>query len=234
MRPVTIFKKLILIALLLLILPAGTHAADQSNSGKIIINVRDENNNPYVGNWFLYNGSTNKGMMVRNGSGGETFNFDPGIYFIEAQPKETIRPYRLIRSDNPQALATGETITFDIQYFQTEDQKNSPQVPVAPATTAEIAPQEPIAIAPAPENTIAPAPAPVDNSTDTSAQDPNGRTYMGPEAISEPISAPITDTTPDTASNTTKPKELAKTGSPVLLLFAFSGLLGGVVSRKKK
>jgi hypothetical protein len=236
MKSAQIFKKIILIAILFLILPNASKAADEINLGKIIVNIHDENNNAYVGNWFLHNGITANGTVVRNGSSGETFNLEAGTYFIEAQKSDNIRPYRLIRSDNPQTVTAGETITFDIQYFQTEDQKNNPGTFAEPVIAEPAAEPAPIVIAPAPSaDYTADTTASDDNAEDTSSSDQFGRTYMGPEepiAISAP--AEPTETVTDEIDQAT-PIELAKTGPEAsLLLLAISGLLGGIITMRKK
>ena len=98
----------------------GGRAAEVEDQGTIVINVYDENGDEFAGNWYLHQGINERGMVVRNGSNGETFLFSDGTYYLRAHGK-TDAPYPLIHSDNPQALEIGETITYNVQYFATEE-----------------------------------------------------------------------------------------------------------------
>jgi len=60
-----------------------------------------------------------------NGSGGETFSAPAGTYYLEYRNVPPTYNFRSLRSDNPQTLEIGGTITFNIQYFKTEEQKGS-------------------------------------------------------------------------------------------------------------
>ncbi|MBN2306518.1 hypothetical protein JXD20_00875 [Candidatus Peregrinibacteria bacterium] len=109
------------VALLTIIyVPFGTLAAE---TGAIAISVQDENGDSFIGNWYLHRGTTIHGFLVRNGSGSESFQVDTGSYFLEVRAVPVNHPYYLIHSDNPQYLDSGDTVTFNVQYFETEEEK---------------------------------------------------------------------------------------------------------------
>ena len=119
------FKKLNLIFISFLLLavlaPLGSLAADDT-TGQIIISIVDEDKNNFPGMWYLRQGGIN-GAVVRNGTYGENFNYNPGIYYLQVHPKNYDHPYYLLSSTNPQTLVTGGSINFQIQYFKTEADK---------------------------------------------------------------------------------------------------------------
>lgn len=222
---------LLALALIGLLIPNATLAYEGADQGKITIRVTDETGSTIAGNWYLYNGISEKNPLVRNGAKGENFTFPAGTYFFEAQPASSVRPYRLIRSENPQRLLAGGSITFSVQYFKTEEQKKAaianstsgtsaePQ-PIVPATVTEPEPIPPV---------ILPAVSPA-----LSAPKPT-RTPLTSAESYPPITAP---STPESAADTpagNQAMSLAVTGpamaTPALL--AFSILLSALVLRKK-
>lgn len=243
----------------LAILISGAYAAAPvvPDTGNVEIRVIDEKNQKFSGNWYLHQGVNEKGMVLRNGSSGEKFSMPVGNYYLEAQRKDALHPYYFLMSKNPQTLPGGESILFEIQYFPTEEardaaEKNYTEGQSVSAPTPNPAPAPapaPIpapAPAPAPTPTVkkapitekAPVSAPTESKTTETAKkavkkDTTSRTYLGPRVILRPQ---VTENQPaeTAADETKKPLELAATGAPgVLLLMTISGLIGGVVTRKK-
>jgi len=114
------------LAILLLavnLFPVGSYAYDRDedpNLGTITIDVIDQDGNEIGGAWFLHQGSGDQGLIVRNGTKGETFKKNNGFYFIRAH---NIKNYeaRVIKGENPQNLFAGETVHFTVQYFETAE-----------------------------------------------------------------------------------------------------------------
>jgi len=229
-------KYMILIIFLLFAFPASAFTAEVNNQGTIIINVYDENNKPYIGNWYLYQGTTNSGQLVRNGSSGEKFSFPAGVYFLEVLKKEIRYPYHMIRSDNPQTLIAGQTITYYAQYFQTSEQMANPPALSGPSAPAETSGTS--------ESSVSPDTSSTDTeATDTSAgsaspAEPTGtiysRTYMGPRVTMEDVTGGSAPTSSGSGGLSSQPLQLAQTGSPAFLLLIFSSLIGGIAIARKK
>ncbi len=117
LRTISIF---LFVALLTLgFIPLGTFAESTST---VIISVQDQDNLALSGDWYLHQGTTINGFLVRNGSAGETFQVDSGSYFLEVRNLISSHPYYLLHSDNPQFVEEDATITFNVQYFETEEQ----------------------------------------------------------------------------------------------------------------
>jgi len=121
------FWVLLLVATLI---PMQSLAAEPTDMGKITVDVRDENGVKMIGDWYLHQGTTDQGLVLRNGTKGEEFNFTAGVYFIEVRNLK-LYPFYKVFSGNPQTLKIGGAITYTVQYFKTEAQK-------AKATSAPI------------------------------------------------------------------------------------------------
>jgi hypothetical protein len=142
--------------------PMRALAADPTDLGKITIEVSDQNGTSLSGDWYLHSGKTEANDTVRNGSKGEVFDFPAGTYFLEVRNLK-LYPFYKIFTANPQTLNVGDGIQFDVQYFQTEDQKNgatNAPVMIEPAASQTV----PVVVTPSPAPApivTAPAPAPV-------------------------------------------------------------------------
>ena len=202
---------------------------EEVNLGTININLYDQNYDDFRGDWYLHQGTTIMGRVVRNGTSDETFDIENSVYFLEIRKIWETHPFYLVHSDNPQTLEAGGNITFNVQYFETEEQMlariDSGDQPPAPEPEPE--PEEP---APEPEpEEPAPEPEPEPDPEDS-------RTYMGPEGTHPPAApAPAPAPAPVYAApDFSTPPVLAQTGAPVLMFLAGSVLLGGLITRRKK
>lgn len=130
-----VIKKLFAASLaIMLIVPlGGLLAADEK--GEITIEVINESGEPYVGSWFLHQGPNQLGIIKRNGSSGETFKMDTGRYFIVANGKGTHR-YTQVISENPQSIKVNGEITYKVQYFKDESERNKVRAQVEAAKKA--------------------------------------------------------------------------------------------------
>ena len=106
----------------MLIIPLGTLFA-ASEKGSIVVQVVDENNKPFIGQWALYQGPNSLGYAKRNGSKAENFNFNTGVYFIVANGKGTHR-YTQVISANPQTLKENGKVIYKLQYFKTKAERD--------------------------------------------------------------------------------------------------------------
>lgn len=111
-----------------------------TGQGKVIVSVADDQNQAFSGEWYLHSGTTSTGSLVRNGSSGESFNIDAGTYYLEVRGLVHTYPYYYVFSSNPQILAENDTITFNVQYFKTQDAmltaSGHPPVVQTPQTTS--------------------------------------------------------------------------------------------------
>lgn len=118
-------KKTFLIFLCLLILPLSVFAAygdDPDLQGTIVITLKDAKGENVKGDWYLHQGSSQEGLVVRNGIGSDKFLKNPGNYFLEIRNTKTHGAYTL--EENPaQSLNTKETITYHITYYIDEEAK---------------------------------------------------------------------------------------------------------------
>lgn len=117
----TISLSLFVALLTVILIPFGSLLAAEPE-GTVIISIQDENGEAFSGDWYLHQGTTINGFVVRNGSAGEVFQADFGSYFLEVRNLLGDHPYHLLYSDNPQFLSENETITFNVQYFETEEE----------------------------------------------------------------------------------------------------------------
>lgn len=98
-------------------LPLASGAAME---GTITVSVQNEDEDGFSGDWYLHQGTTISGMLIRNGSSSETFDVDTGTYYLEVRGVPNDRPYYYLHSENPQTVDEGETVIFNVQYFETE------------------------------------------------------------------------------------------------------------------
>ena len=89
--------------------------------GTVNVSVQNEDGETISGDWYLHTGTSVSGFLLRNGSAGETFDVDAGTYFLEVRALPGDYPYYLIHSDNPQSVDEGGEITFNVEYFETEE-----------------------------------------------------------------------------------------------------------------
>ncbi len=235
----TIFTALFVMAFL----PLSALAQQSNENGTVKIIITDENRNPFSGNWFLHQGTSIKGHLVRNGSSGEEFSMPAGHYYLEAQRKSSRYPLVWLKSVNPQTLEAGKTLRWELQYFKTQEELDAAKNAPAPAPTSA-----PTAPASKPEPNPAPKPTPTLLPAKTTTSPAVKRTVsINPNSyktVPDFNSSPTTsDTT--TASHEVVPQsealvpreagmQLAQTGNPALLLLVFSGLMGGLAVRKRK
>lgn len=135
----------LMICLTVLMFAPFSTLAEEPTIGTIIVSVVDETGETISGNWYLHRGSTEGGFLVRNGSFSEKFQMDAGNYYLEVRGQVSSHPYYLVHSDNPQYLYGGSSITFNVQYFETQEQKlaasgNAPaaQSPELAGTTSQL------------------------------------------------------------------------------------------------
>lgn len=95
--------------------PFAALAQDATASGTITISVTDQDGKSIAGNWFLYQGISDTGLLIRNGSIGESFSIAPGNYFLQTQ---SVAGYNsgTVTTANPQTLADGGHLRFRISY----------------------------------------------------------------------------------------------------------------------
>ena len=125
------------LALLLVTLLPFQSFAQEEDMGTIVINILDGEGEAMTGNWFLHRGISRLNTTVRNGANSETFLFSWGTYFLETQPVHQ-HPFHMVESENPQLLMPGETITYNVFYFKTEEEMvmatgELPDTPIAAA-----------------------------------------------------------------------------------------------------
>ncbi len=237
------YKKLLFALLIATLLPLTSLAVDiEKEKGTVTINVYDENNQKFSGNWFLHQGTSTKGRIVRNGTSGETFDIDDGNYYLEAQRKNSRYNYYIIYSNNPQTLEIDGEITYKIQYFKTQEDFETAKANGDTTPTPTPTPEPPTptpAPTPTPEPPT-PTPTPIPTPTNPTAD----RDYLGPDPSSSnyvPLFniSPVDNATEQTTESENElsqnlPLQLAETGNPALLLLVISGLAGGLAVRKRK
>jgi len=95
------------------------------NKGTVAVNVADGSGNAISGNWYLHQFNIN-GIVPRNGSSSEVFQINPSTYYLEARLAGSYGAYWL-KSTNPQPVSAGQTITFDLVYYATQEAKEQAQ-----------------------------------------------------------------------------------------------------------
>jgi len=98
-----------------LMAPAITLAQSANASGTITVSVSDQDGKSMTGSWFLYQGVSDAGLLIRNGSVGESFQIAPGNYFLKTQ---SVAGYNsgMVTTSNPQSLTDGGHVRFRISY----------------------------------------------------------------------------------------------------------------------
>ncbi|MBU0577834.1 hypothetical protein KJ742_05195 [Patescibacteria group bacterium] len=128
----SLFKKASIAFLSLFILsfiPFVTFAEEDPSLGTITINTRNQEGEAITGNWYLHQGGTINGSVIRNGLSGETFQVDPGSYYLEARKATGIYDFYdvyQITTENPQSVVAGGITTFNITYYETEEDMLNP------------------------------------------------------------------------------------------------------------
>lgn len=116
-------------------------AMAESPQGTVTVSIQDAAGQAFSGDWYLHQGTTINGFLVRNGSAGETFDVNVGNYFLEVRGLAGDHPYYTIYSDNPQTVEENQSITYNVQYFETEEQMliatGNPPDPVTLGPTEE-------------------------------------------------------------------------------------------------
>jgi hypothetical protein len=229
-----LFTQLIILFVLLTAVPLTIFAADYENPdlGTIVINIKNQNGESIVGNWYLHQGGIN-GPVPRNGSSGETFKLEDGIYYLEVRFTDYYKAYYL-SGDNPKTLLPGDIATFSVTYYPTQEDMEA-------SLSAEVPEPEPEA-----EPVIEPEP------------EPEAEPVIEPEVTVIPVYAPDFSTPPvsDVPDFSTAPAtsgtgqiagasedydwdiagiQLAQTG-PGLLFLLVPSVIGGlcVATRRKK
>lgn len=205
---------------------------EEASLGTINVNLYDQNYEDCGGDWYLHQGTTIKGLIKRNGISDETFDIENGVYFLEVRKIWETHPFYLVHSDNPQTLEAEGDVTYNVQYFETEEQMlarmDAGDQPPAPEPTPE---PDPEIDEPEPE------PEPVVDSEPVEpvvVVDPaDSRTYMGPEGT-HPPAAPAPAPTAYVVEEFSTPPALAQTGAPALILLIGSAIFGGLIARKRK
>lgn len=115
-------RKITVLILIILIIPFIALAEEGDDLGTITINTVAQDNNAISGKWYLHRGGAN-GTVVRNGLSGETFNVEVGTYYLEARRTSGGDVYKAyqITTENPQSVAAGESATFNVRYYRTQE-----------------------------------------------------------------------------------------------------------------
>ena len=214
------------------IIPFTALAAEsEPTTGTVVINVTDEYGDDVSGNWLLHFGT----RTIRNGMRSYSFETDPHSYTLEARAANNY-PYRVITTENPQMLEAGETITFDVMYFKTEEDMIAAEArdyAILGKTEKEVAAEE--VVVEEEEEEEAPAPA-VTTPTKPSLPVVYAPTFeTAPQPyVPEFTEAPAgNEEAPVEESNIMAVPALAATGPGLLALLAASAM-GGIIAGKKK
>lgn len=199
---------------------------EEASLGTININLYDQNYEDFIGNWYLHQGTTIKGRLIRNSISDETFDIENGVYFLEVRKIWKTHPFYLVHSDNPQTLEAEGEITYNVQYFETEEQM------LARMNDGDLPPEPEPNPAPEPEPVVEPEPEP--EPEPVVVVDPaDSRTYMGPEGTRPPATpapAPVVYVVEEFST----PPALAQTGAPALMLLIGSAIFGGLIAKRRK
>ncbi len=228
----SIINKLAIIIIAFGFVTTAAIAADYDpNKGTVVVNVADGNGTAIPGNWYLHQFNIN-GTVPRNGSSGETFQIASGTYYLEARLAGIYKAYWL-KSTNPQSVSAGQTITFDLAYYATQEAKEIAQ------SQPQVQAEEPVV-----EPVVEEATEPVveEAVTETAAEESSSGNE--PVAISEvptfetPPNGPVfisdvpTFETPPSASPADESYELgavtslAQTGPAAIILLIPSSVAG--------
>ncbi|PIZ74322.1 hypothetical protein COY07_00855 [Candidatus Peregrinibacteria bacterium CG_4_10_14_0_2_um_filter_43_11] len=251
--------KIVLVSLAVaLALPFIAFAAEPTpTTGTVVIQVMDQDSKPIGGYWFFRQGGE-QGAIVRNGTTGETFQREWGIYYLQGQNKKGYESFELTNA-NPQEVVVGETTTYTLVYYK--DGYAAAQVAAAeaaaqteaatPVVTPAVVQPEPVVVKPItqpgitgdPADSVAPVTAEPVVVEKPAAPVAEPVTIQEPESLSlisdllSDLSKPV-ETTPAVAETVTEaqPVKLAVTGPEGILgaLMVLSGLGSLTVVRRRK
>lgn len=255
------FKKILAMLAIAFLMPVNTFASGHDR-GTITINVYDEQFEEIRGQWFLHRGPNDDGLLMRNGTGSETFQIEDGIYYLKVlrifnDNFEVDHPFYLINSENSQFLEVNETIRFDVQYFKTEEAMllaSGETLPITAASPVETDNTEIIfdefgcnrpigqAWCERSQKCISPwvIACKVDKETTETTEDTepapapvvNSSPQTAPTVVINP--APIQPAPAQSATTTDQSFELAATGPSAILLSLLSLSLAGLIKPKRK
>ena len=117
------FKKLLVLLLVLLMLPLFAFAYEEDpTKGTVNVKIINQQGEPISGSWYLHRGGLN-GQTVRNGLSGETFQVDPGSYYLELRKVFSPERYDVYVhvSEDTQWVDAEEVITFTGKYYETQE-----------------------------------------------------------------------------------------------------------------
>src|SRR3989338_3945202 len=97
-------------------LPVSAFASSH-NGGDIEVKVLDQDGNDIAGNWFVYQGMDASGPLVWNGTRGEVFRMDWGVYYLQGQTKVGYESWQ-VTGENPQQIVPRGTMTFTLVYYE--------------------------------------------------------------------------------------------------------------------
>lgn len=239
------FTKRVLLSLIALLALGSAPAVFASDlvsqmisTGTIVVTVVDQNDREISGLWFLHQGTTKSGAVIRNGSFGETFREANGNYFLTAEPKRGYERFE-ITSENPQTLIPKGTIAFTLVYY--EDGYAASREAQAVTAPGSETPTPAVPATPAPTvQPTTPAPA-VEPSADTDVPtaDQEVLDLLEKKYFSEPPAQPAPKRSPLRVAPPARPvttavPTLVATGPAAFLLPLFAiSLLGALGLRRK-
>jgi len=217
-------------------------AADYDpDKGTVIVNVSDSTGNAVSGKWYLHQFNIS-GFVPRNGSSSEVFQIQPGTYYLEARLSGSYGAYWL-KSKNPQSVSAGQTITFDLAYYATQEAKEQAQefAEMQANEAAALAAEEPVTeevVEPIAEE--APDEETVDEETTAEEEVLATVTLLIPNEPETTSYVPTFDTAPsadseDESYDLGAIESLAQTGPELAVLFIPSAIAGlWFATRRKK
>ncbi|MFH0837679.1 MAG: hypothetical protein V1880_00215 [Patescibacteria group bacterium] len=107
--------KFMLPLLMVLTLLAPVSAFANITTGYIAIEVVDQDGHDIAGNWYLYQGTGDEGLVVRNGTWGETFTMPYGTYYLKGEVRAGYSSFAVV-SENAQTILPHYTITYRLAY----------------------------------------------------------------------------------------------------------------------
>jgi hypothetical protein len=231
----SILNKLIIFVMAFSFVTAVALAANDydPDKGTVAVNVSDSTGNAVSGTWYLHQYNIS-GAVPRNGSSSEVFQIAPGTYYLEARLAGTYKAFWL-KSTDPQSVSAGQTMTFDLVYYATQEAKEQAQ------QFAEMQADEATALAD--EEAVA---EPVAEPVEITAEEPIAETIeeapaeeSAPSTVTLPAQDELTTTsevpTFNTAPTTDSVDEgyeigaitgLAQTGPELAVLFIPSAVAG--------
>jgi len=232
---------LIFFTVVLLMAPVAFALDVAPDTGTVIVKVMDSQGQNVGGNWYLYQGRGDKGLILRNGTKGETFFMPVGYYFFVAQRAPGKYDTRRLLSTNPQELKLGETITFEAQYFTTQAEMDAylaagtqtaattPVPVVEPQPVVTVEPVDTTPVVPAAPTEPSPPPAPAHQTI--RAHYVYAPTFETAPRNSSPAPAPA----PEAAPATPVVYQLAATGpASTFFLLILISIAGGMAFTMRK